>query len=86
MDRGPQHWEVAGDRKRRRIIKDAVCMIFILIYHAESQDNYDEDFNSSVSVSPKEDIPNQGTDTEIEEELGSGVEDLLSSNSAVSSH
>lgn len=49
----------------------------------ESQDNYDEDFNSSVSVSAKEDLPNQGTDTEIEEELGSGVEDLPSSNSAL---
>ena len=59
--------------------------LFFKIYCAESQDNYDEDFNSSVSVSAKEDLPNQGTDTEIEEELGSGVEDLLSSNSAVSS-
>jgi len=60
--------------------------LFFWIYYAESQDNYDEDFNSSVSVSAKEDLPNQGTDTEIEEELGSVVEDLLSSNSAVSSH
>ncbi|XP_033607529.1 FGFR1 oncogene partner isoform X2 [Cryptotermes secundus] len=49
----------------------------------ESQDNYDEDFNSSVSVSGKEYAANQGTDTEIEEELGSGVEDLLSSNSVL---
>jgi hypothetical protein len=60
--------------------------IFLLIAYSESQDNYDEDFNSSVSVSAKEDPANQATDTEIEEELGSGVEDILSSNSVVSSY
>ncbi|XP_021920946.1 FGFR1 oncogene partner-like isoform X2 [Zootermopsis nevadensis] len=49
----------------------------------ESQDNYDEDFNSSASVSAKDDPANQATDTEIEEELGSGVEDILSSNSVL---
>lgn len=53
--------------------------------YSESQDNYEEDFNSSVSISAKEYAAYQGTDTEIEEELGSGVEDLLSSNSVVSS-
>jgi hypothetical protein len=61
-------------------------MMFLFISCAESQDNYDEDFNSSVSVSAKEDPANQATDTEIEEELGSGVEDILSSNSVVSSY
>lgn len=50
----------------------------------ESQDNnYDEDFNSSASASVKEDPTYQGTDSEIEEELGSGVDDLLSSTSVV---
>lgn len=49
----------------------------------ESQDNYDEDFHSSASNSAKEDRTNQGTDTEIEEELGSGVDDLLSSASGM---
>jgi hypothetical protein len=61
-------------------------MMFPLTCGSESQDNYDEDFNSSGSVSAKEDPANQATDTEIEEELGSGVEDLLSSNSMVSSY
>lgn len=59
--------------------------VFVICY-SESQDNYDEDFNSSASVSAKDDPANQATDTEIEEELGSGVEDILSSNSVVSSY
>ncbi|XP_069680561.1 centrosomal protein 43-like [Periplaneta americana] len=49
----------------------------------ESQDNYDEDFHSSASNSAREDRTNQGTDTEIEEELASGVDDLLSSASGM---
>ena len=51
-------------------------------FHLESQDNYDEDFNSTASASVKEDPVNQETDSDIEEELG--VDDLLSSASGVS--
>ncbi|KAJ9592692.1 hypothetical protein L9F63_015636 [Diploptera punctata] len=45
--------------------------------------NYDEDFNSTASASMKENPTHPGTDSEIEEELGSGVDDLLNSASAV---
>nr|CAD7410628.1 unnamed protein product [Timema poppensis] len=48
------------------------------IIDLDSGDNYEEDFNSSGSGQPKSIL---ATDSEIEEEIGSGIDDLLSLNS-----
>nr|CAD7575752.1 unnamed protein product [Timema californicum] len=50
------------------------------IIDLDSGDNYEEDFNSSGSGHPKSVL---ATDSEIEEEIGSGIDDLLSLNSGV---
>ncbi|CAG2053082.1 unnamed protein product [Timema podura] len=44
-------------------------------------DNYEEDFNSSGSGQPKSVRSQLATDSEIEEDIGSGIDDLLSLNS-----